>query len=77
MVDQGEFLGADGRTLVGLLHGVRPAVSTSAPDGARLEDLVRDADVVRPCRGRTLIARAGSPVELYWVTDGVSPSSVG
>ena len=76
MVDQGEFLGADGRTLVWLLHGVRPSPSTSAATGARLEDVIRDADVVRSCGGRTLIARAGSPVELYWVTAGVSPSGV-
>ena len=54
--------------LVGRLQGTRPPSDTTI-DSVPSEDLLRDADVVRTCSGRTLPARAGSTVELHWVTE--------
>ena len=72
MVRQGVFLGSDGRTLVELLHGVRPPSSDAVGRDPRpTEDDLRDADLIRRCGRRTLVARAGSPIELYWLTTTV------
>jgi hypothetical protein len=69
LVGQGEFLGTDGRTLVGLLHGIRPPAGDVPDDTRPPAELLGEADVVRPCGRRTLVVRAGSPVELYWVSN--------
>ena len=67
LVGRGAFLGADGRTLVELLHGTRPVSGDRSDDALPPADLLDRAEVVRHCDGRTLVVRSGSPVELFWV----------
>jgi hypothetical protein len=63
--EQGEYLGPDGAALVEQLTDERFR-APMAPAGVRVAD-IGEEDVVRVCRGRTVIARPGRPLELYWV----------
>jgi hypothetical protein len=65
---QGAFLGPDAHDLIAALEGDPPHDPWASEESDKDLMAIDDGKIlVRPCGSRTLVARRGSPPQLYWV----------
>lgn len=72
LLRHGEFLGADGHTLIEGLLGRRPGCPPAAEPVPAVPEMTRDEAIVHRLGSRTLVGRRASPVELFWISHNLT-----